>query len=307
MKFSEIIGNKEIKNKLYNAIKENNLVHSYMFVGKQGIGKNITATEFARMILCKNNDENCRDCESCVKFNSLNHPDFIKINPDSERIKISQIRELIDSIYRKPIISNKKVIIINDADTMTEEAQNSLLKTLEEPPEYIVIILITSNINLLLNTIRSRCIKINFNDISKKEIKDFIEKNSLFDTNNQNLVNLCNGSIGKTFEVSERIEEYNQIDMLINNIFNKNNNQINSSLIDIVKSSEILYKSKENINNILDYIIICVYSMLNDNKLSIEKAQNIVYEIEETKRRIKYNSNFDMSIDRLLFKIKEQL
>ena len=103
------------------------------------------------------------NCSSCVKFNSSNNPDFVLIEQDGNSIKIAQIREMQENVYTKPIVSRKKVFIINDSDKMTEEAQNSLLKTLEEPPEYIIIILITANENKLLNTIKSRCLKISFN------------------------------------------------------------------------------------------------------------------------------------------------
>ena len=144
MKFDEILGHDIIKKTLLDQIKNNELVHSYMFVGQEGIGKKIVAKEFARQVLChsKNNISECENCESCIKFKNGNHPDFYIISPDGNYIKIAQIRQLQENIYKKPILSNKKILIIDDADLMTEEAQNSLLKTLEEPPEYIIIILV---------------------------------------------------------------------------------------------------------------------------------------------------------------------
>ena len=128
-----------------------------------------------------------------------------------------------EKIYEKPIVSNKKVIIINDSDKMTEEAQNSLLKTLEEPPEYIVIILITANENKLLNTIKSRCLKISFNTIDQKQMLEYITKNQIMSNPSKNILNMCGGSIGKLQKINESIEEYNKIEQITNNMLQRPN------------------------------------------------------------------------------------
>ena len=154
MSFENIIGNKKIKSEFIETIKNNTLSHSYLFVGQEGIGKKLFAKELAKMALCLSNangfkktvldqEENVinndntnvignDNCSSCVKFDSSNNPDFVLIEPDGNSIKIAQIREMQENVYTKPIVSRKKVFIINDSDKMTEEAQNSLLKTLEE-------------------------------------------------------------------------------------------------------------------------------------------------------------------------------
>ena len=165
MSFNNIIGNEKIKSYLQEFINNKAISHSYLFSGQDGIGKKLFAREFAKMILCLSDNKPCNSCSSCIKFDSNNNPDFLQIEPDGNSIKISQIREMQKNVYEKPILSNKKVFIIDESEKMTEEAQNSLLKTLEEPPEYMVIILISSNENKLLNTIKSRCLKINFLNI----------------------------------------------------------------------------------------------------------------------------------------------
>ena len=152
--FENIIGNSPIKNILKQAIKNEKVSHSYLFIGISGIGKKIIATEFAKAILCFNQNEICNTCKACVEFNSNNNPDFLYIKPEGNSIKIEQIRELQKRIQEKPIISTKKVYIIDDADYMTKEAQNCLLKTLEEPPGFATIILIGSNENAFLTTIK---------------------------------------------------------------------------------------------------------------------------------------------------------
>lgn len=174
----KIKGNIKNQKDLEKIVQSKNVLHSYLFIGKEGIGKKQIAKDFAKKILCiDNKDENCK-CKSCTCFVSNNHPDIQIINEESETIKIATIRDLIKSVYEKPILSEKKIFIINDADKMTKEAQNSLLKTLEEPPEYIVIILIASNADMLLTTIKSRCTKIAFEKLTTNEIKEILtEKN----------------------------------------------------------------------------------------------------------------------------------
>lgn len=177
MNFENLIGNEEIKQLLEDTIRQKNISHSYIFSGPRGIGKYEFAKQFAKMILCTADSKACNECKSCIEFENSNNPDISIINPDGNSIKIEQIRNLISKSSEKPIISSKKVYIINDSDTMTKEAQNSLLKTLEEPPTYLTIILITSNENKLINTIRSRCTKIKFNQIQDDILEKYLEKN----------------------------------------------------------------------------------------------------------------------------------
>ena len=166
--FENIAGHENIKNILSNNINTKNILHSYLFIGEEGIGKKMLAIEFAKAILCTSeNNKPCNICKSCVEFNTNNNANFNLINEEGSAIKIEQIRNMQVKIAEKPINSDYKVYLINEAELMTVEAQNCLLKTLEEPPEYIVIILITSNENKVLNTIKSRCMKLYFNNLDK--------------------------------------------------------------------------------------------------------------------------------------------
>ena len=176
MIFENIIGNEKNKNLLKNIIDTNNIAHSYMFIGKESIGKLLFAKEFAKAILCTAEEKLCNQCKSCIEFDTNNNPDFSILEPEGNAVKIDQIRELTKKVYEKPVVSNKKVYIINDSNLMTKEAQNSLLKTLEEPPEYVTIILITSNENSFLPTIKSRCTKISFNRLTNTELSNILEK-----------------------------------------------------------------------------------------------------------------------------------
>lgn len=298
MSFENLIGNQSVKNILNNAISKNLILHSYMFVGNSGIGKSLFAMEFAKMILCQNNDEKCNDCSSCIKFESGNNPDFFRIDSCGKSIKIEQIREMQVKVIEKPIISNKKVYIINDADLMTVEAQNCLLKTLEEPPEYIVIILIVSNENKILNTIKSRCMKINFKQIDDIEIKKYISANFNVSNVDDNILKLCNGSIGEFISIKDRLEEYSQIDKIFLNM----NNSINA----IMNEAELIYKNKEIITDYLEYMSVVLYKKCTENLYSNEIFINCINIIEDTKKRLYNNGNYDMCIDNLLISMWEE-
>ena len=295
--FDGVIGNQNIQSKLINSVKENKVSHSYMFVGIDGIGKKIIAKQFAKKILCTSNiQEKCDECKSCIEFDSDNHPDFLYIEPDGNSIKIEQIRYLQKKIQEKPIISNKKVYIINDANKMTIEAQNCLLKTLEEPPEYSTIILIGNNESAFLNTIKSRCMIITFRPIEDQLVKEYLEKNYQMMNITSNMLEAFQGSIGKAIILKDKIDEYQQIEKIIEELDKKN-------IIDIISESELIYKDKDEIMDILEYINIVLL------KLAKEKIKfvNCIKIVEETKMRLKQNANYDMSIDNMLLKLWEQV
>ena len=302
MNFNEIIGNNKIKQDLQDIIDNNTISHSYMFVGIDGIGKKLIAKEFARKILCLNKqNQNCATCDSCIKFNSSNNPDFLEIFPDGNSIKIAQMREMQEKVYQKPIVSDKKVFIIDQVEKMTEEAQNSLLKTLEEPPEYMVIILITSNENKLLNTVKSRCIRINFTGLSKQDITKYAGAHQI-NISSQNLLEMCGGSIGKLEKINENIDDYNSLELATNKL-------IDGKLKNVVEEMNcfnILYESKEIIQDLLDYMTVLIYLHISKEKDYRQKFLNTIKLIEETKQRLNSNTNYDMSIDNLLFKIWEE-
>ena len=162
MNFSELIGNEKIKQNLIKILENKTIAHSYMFIGTKGIGKKEFAKEFARGILCENKEQKpCVQCKSCIEFINTNNPDYYEIGlqEDENSIKIEAIRNMQKRVQELPIVSDRKVYIIDDSELMTDQAQNCLLKTLEEPPEFVTIILIVSNENLILNTIKSRCLK----------------------------------------------------------------------------------------------------------------------------------------------------
>ena len=294
--FENILGNNSIKDSLKQSIENNKASHSYLFVGIPGIGKKMIATEFAKGLLCIEQEKPCNNCKSCIEFNSQNNPDFLEIKPDGTSIKIEQIRELQKRIQEKPIISNKKVYIIDDADLMTKEAQNCLLKTLEEPPEFATIILIGSNENAFLTTIKSRCMILHFNKIENQEIKQYLEKNYQIKNISQNMLDIFQGSIGKAIYLKDKQEQYANLENIVTTLSRKD-------LIDIIQSAEILYKSKAEIFEMLDYINIILLKMAKREY----QYTNCIKIVEDTKKRLKQNANYDMCIDNMLFNIWEEI
>ena len=312
--FENIVGNNKIKESLKNAVKSNNVSHSYLFVGKAGVGKKLFAKDLAKKVMClgsnydaqdnvlrstRDNTENVEsenlslefdNCDSCIKFDANSNPDFSIIVPDGKSIKIEQIRDLQARILEKPISSNKKVYIIDDADTMTEESQNCLLKTLEEPPEYAMIILIASNENRMLQTIKSRCVIIRFEDLTNEEISQILH------TNDQDIIRLCEGSVAKADTISEKREMFAQLKNIADYL-SKN------SLIDVLNNSDLLYSSKDDIMTLLDFLNIIFFEKAKEN-IKYSKAIDI---IEKTKKKIMANNNYDMCMDYMLMHIWEEL
>ena len=170
------------------------------------------------------------------------------------------------------------------------EAQNCLLKTLEEPPEYVVIILITENENLLLNTIKSRCTKIKFNSLSNNQIRQILNESNLSET----VLELAEGSASKALTAQGKEEIFNSIKETFSNL-----EKIN--IIDLLNKKNVIFKDKESIEEILNYLNIILFNKTKENT----KYINCISIVEETKDRLKKNSNYDMSIDNLLLKIWE--
>ena len=300
MCFKNLVGNENNKYILKETITKGNILHSYMFFGNEGIGKKIFALEFAKMILCENQKNSpCEKCKSCIEFDSNNNPDFFFIEPDGNSIKIDQIRNMQKGMLEKPIISSKKVYIINNAETMTKEAQNCLLKTLEEPQEYVVIILIVSDENSMLSTIKSRCTKIFFEKISDENLKTYI-KEKIGDVHfEESMIKLSEESIGKCIEISKKQEILKKIEDFINNIENIDE-------IQIINTSSYFNENKEDINLILDYIYILIFNKTKDfsNKIKYIFAME---KVQKAKEKLSKSNNFDMTIDNMLIEIWREI
>ncbi|CCY99504.1 aAA ATPase [Clostridium sp. CAG:793] len=286
--FENLVGNEKVKEYLNSTIENKNISHSFIFVGKPGIGKKQFAHQYAEMIMCLQDgkcDGNSVKCDSCIKFEGNANPDYAEITPDGKTLKIEQIRNLQARIVEKPITSRRKVYVIDDADLMSEESQNCLLKTLEEPPEYAVIILIVSNESRILPTIKSRCVIIKFQPLTSKEIKQV--KPELSD----DLIQLLEGSLLNAENIEQKKEQYAQLSNLVNVLENK-------QLVEVFNSADLLYKGKDDIITLLEYLNLIFFSRNEINAIPI---------IEKTKKKILANNNYDMTIDYCLMNIWDEL
>lgn len=189
MPFKDIKGQDRAILFLKGALENKKVAHAYIFLGPSGIGKKLVAFDFAKALNCDSYELNiantpCGTCLSCRKIESSNHPDILFVRPEKEgaSIKIDMIRQVIRDSGIKPYEGRKKVYIIDDADYMTEEASNALLKTLEAPPSDSVLILITGSLDALLDTIVSRSQVVRFFPLGINVAADLLEKQYSIDS-----------------------------------------------------------------------------------------------------------------------------
>lgn len=178
MAFADILGNERQKKILKKALQKEKIPNSMLFSGLEGVGKKSMALVLAKAVNCeKKKDDACEVCSSCKAISRAHFPDVMEIAPDRNVIKIDQMRVLKRTAYLRPMIGKKRVFIVTEAEKMNEEAANSLLKILEEPPLFSYIILVTSNPEMIKLTIKSRCQGLSFQPISREDIeKVLLEK-----------------------------------------------------------------------------------------------------------------------------------
>lgn len=273
--FEDILGNDDVKKYLTNCIENKNFSHSYIFSGIKGVGKYTFAKDFAK----------------CILEDSMMQ-DYYELGPDGKSIKVSQIRELQNVINIKPTFSKKSVYIIDDADLMTIEAQNSLLKTLEEPPEYAVIILIVHNERSILSTVKSRCVNIKFNKLSDKDIKKYFLKNDLnFEDKNINVFKVLDGSLNNIDLIKDDYDELLNLMVFVTNL--KKNKVIN-----FFQDASVFYDNHDKIIRLLEYLNILLFENSYFQLIEI---------VEKTKNKILMNNNFEMCIDYMILNFIEEL
>ncbi|HBH0834329.1 TPA: DNA polymerase III subunit delta', partial [Clostridioides difficile] len=306
--FENIIGQDFAKKYLTNSIKKNKLNNAYMFEGMDGIGKKKFADELSKLLLDYENLENS--------------PDYVLIKPDGNSIKIAQIRNLQSDIVIRPH-KDYKIYIINNAEKMTVEAQNALLKTLEEPPNYAIIILVTNNKESLLETIKSRCDIIKFSPIPIEDLKRYLINTGIEEERAQLLAIFSRGSIENALNLSqssefsmmrEDIQQYIQImlDKNIVEILNIPNNmekyrgKIIALLDMMINYFRDIILLKENVNkNMLINVDKLVFIQNMSGKISYSQLSKIIDIIEDAKSKIKSNCNFNISIQVMSLNIYE--
>ena len=209
-----IIGHQQIVEQLQHTVATDRIAGAYLFVGPTGVGKEMVARYFAQLIFCQQDAQPptvCGTCLACRKVDSGNHPDLQFIRPEGSLLKIGQIRELQKRIIYEPLEASRKVYILTDVDRMNAEAENCLLKTLEEPPASSVLILLTSNIRALLPTTRSRCQILQFYPMPTQELAEIlVEKFSVAPEQATPLAIAVDGAIGKALTQLEKGEAFTE-------------------------------------------------------------------------------------------------
>lgn len=319
-----IIGHEKIIENLKNAIDKDQISHSYLFEGEESIGKKMVALSFAKTLLCKKGGlEPCNSCNSCLKFDNLNHPDFKLIEPEKNRILKETIDNLIKSMSIAPLESKRKIVIIDNSHEMGLEAQNGLLKTLEEPPSYINIILITSSSNNLIPTIISRCQVVKFYPVENKKIEELLKLNYNKTLEEANFIaHFTQGSVGRSIILSKSEDFFSKREETLKII----DNIVNGDKLTIFNSIDFFLQNKDSIEEILDIILywfrdLLIYKevgksalIINRDKISLlfnqsflntNKINDIIEKTIETKEDIKRNINYQLSIETMLLNMQE--
>lgn len=325
--FRDIVGHEQIIRQLQNGIRQKKVSHAYLFCGETGSGKRLMADAFAKTLLCEAGGiEACGTCKSCKQAESGNQPDLRAVVREKASLGVSEIREQVTSDAQiKPYSSAYKVYIIDEADKLTEEAQNALLKTIEEPPEYAVFLLLATKREALLPTVLSRCVTISFYPVETGKIRKFLmEKRKLPDYVAQNAAAFSGGLIGRAILFAESEDFFNlrqDVLTLVKNIDAFSMAEITEQVKKFAAQKEILsdalnmmalwyrdvllYKATRNVNFLL-YSDESEAIMARAEKQSYEKLQGVVDRMEQLKQRLKANVNTEMALELLFLFMKEE-
>lgn len=324
--FAEIVGHEQIKEHLQTAIRDQKPFHAYIFQGEVGVGKETMAKTFAAGLQCQSQeDKPCTECVSCRQAESGNQPDIIWVTREKMSLGVGEIREqLCNTMEIRPFSSPYKIYIVPEAEKMTEEAQNALLKTIEEPPEYGVVILLTSNINELLPTIQSRCLTLEFCPLSTTTVEEFLKSQcQVPDYLAKASAAFAQGNLGKAMRYAKSEDFIQRKDMILSLLRNVDRMDI-SEMLSVVKDlgtrkdevrdyidlmalwyrDVLIFKATKNLNQLLFREESSYISREASNR-SYEKIEEILQAFDKAKVRFKANVNFDVTMELMLLSLKE--
>ena len=319
-----ILGNEKIRHHLRESIIKRSISHAYILAGDKGIGKSKIAREFAMELICEKHT-GCGECPACRQFLADAYPDFFYMDADGkESIGIDRIREnIVNDVSIRPYHGKVKIYIIDEADKMTVGAQNALLKTIEEPPEYVVILLLVRNMSLLLETIRSRCIKLLLSAVSNDRIKSWLVEKGISEDVATVVASYSNGApgIAKVMAESEDFAGmYNQNVEFLKKISEAS---INDILLFIEELKKRTGGFKDFINFLrLWYRDICILKLTKkiDNlvfireesiilrlsrEYTLKKINSIIDLIDETETRLNSNVSGDTVMELLFIGLRK--
>ncbi|MCK8826705.1 DNA polymerase III subunit delta' [Natroniella acetigena] len=325
MAFNKVIGQNLAITILRKQLESDRLSHAYLFLGEQGVGKDIAAFEFAKAINCQEkNTDACDQCISCRKADNQNHPDIIEIKPDGKWIKIDQIRQLQREILYKPYESRWKIYLIHQADCLNLEAANSLLKILEEPPRYAIIILVLDSIENILPTILSRCQLVRFRLLPDELIKqELISNYKLSMEKSQLITSLAAGRYKTAVQLVEDEERLAEREEMIELILSLKN----SEQVIVFESAERLLEYAAKISQTLELFLLWYRDLLlvklnqleslvnadyrdklteEAERYSVEEIEEIIRIVQNTNNVIKkYNVNLQLTLEVMLLKLSK--
>ena len=325
--FKDVVGHKDILKYISSAVENNRVSHAYILNGERGSGKKMLANLFAMTLLCETGDnEPCGKCHSCKQAESGNHPDIIRVTHEKPNsISVDDIRTQVNNtVDIKPYQGPYKVYIIPQADMMTPQAQNAILKTIEEPPSYAVFLLLTENAETLLPTINSRCVMLKLRNIKDTLIKKYLMENlEIPDYKADMCTSFAQGNMGRAIMLANS-DHFNEIReeavQLLKHISEMELNEIVAAVknisvykleitdyLDIIMiwyRDVLLYKATKEIDKVVfkDQL----QSIKEQaRKSSYEGIELILESLEKAKARLKANVNFDLVMELLFLTIKE--
>lgn len=325
--FNAVAGHERIIKSLRESIKNDMTSHAYIFCGNKGSGRNLTAGAFAKTANCISpiNGNACGKCPSCIQFESGNNPDVFYVKATKTiSISVDDIREqIVNEVKIKPYSYKRKIFIIDKADTMTSQAQNALLKTLEEPPKYVLIILIAENTENFLPTVLSRCVMMKFSPISVNLIKNYLINNCAMNENDAAFyAEYSIGSIGEALRLSGDENFYQMRNDIISCLDRLDTMDFVSAMF-MAKEME-KYKAYSELFDIMYMFYRDVFCMrlFKDDRYVIQKdkigliekkAKNLNEQtiakrldfIMDIKKKIRQNTAFRLSMEVLFMNLKE--
>lgn len=325
--FQDIIGQQQIKEHLQNALSAGKVSHAYIINGEKSSGKEFIARVFAMALQCeREGTEPCQECHSCRQALSDNHPDIIFVTHEKPNsVSVDDIRTQINGdVSIKPYSRPYKVYIVNEAEKMTVQAQNAILKTLEEPPEYVVILLLTTNVNSMLSTILSRCVVLNMKPVADELVRGFLMRQMMVpDYKAEICVAFARGNIGKAKALASS-EDFENVKSEALSLLKYINDM---ELSEITAAIKKINEYKLEINDYLDifsvwYRDVLLFKATSDinhlvfreeiqalrrtaQRSSYEGIERIIRALDIAKRRLDANVNFELTMELLVLTIQE--
>ncbi|MBT1070402.1 DNA polymerase III subunit delta' [Pelotalea chapellei] len=321
MPFADIIGHERVVEIFRKSIKSGKTSHAYIFEGPAGCGRRKTAMALIQALFCRQaEDDACGVCPSCRKVAGNNHGDihFLEPLPDKRDISIAQLRDLQRDLALRPYEAPRKACIMEPADRMNLSSANSFLKTLEEPPGNALLILLTENADMLLQTIRSRCQLVRFAPLSSESIMLMLKRNGMDEASAALLSQMANGSMQRAAELDgEALAQRHEV--LIKHLATLSLDRIST----IFTASEELGGNREETLELLDILLSFARDMIHlssgcsdiinttirptleglVSRLNLERTLQLAEDILETRRSVQRNANVKLALDHLFIRV----